>query len=282
MVNHIIPRSLQEALNYLATNQYQVIAGGTDLMIHNRSWAETPTNFHKSMLYISQLEELNYIKWDDENLYIGATTPLEVILRHSKTPTLLKEVIGEMASPAIRNVGTLAGNIANASPAGDSLIVLYLLGASIVLTSKLCDEVILVKDFITGPKQTKLEPSFMIKEIIVPRVTFTKSKFVKVGGRLADAISKVSFVAGAIIKDSSIVDIRIAFGAVAKTVVRQKDLESILIGKKVEVVSQMIPLLVEQYSEFINPIDDQRSNKRYRKTVALQLLIEFLQSLTNL
>lgn len=279
MVKHIIPSDLKSALEHLSTGTFQVIAGGTDLMIQKRSTAGTPPHFEKDMLYIANLRELNYCREDAENLHIGATITLEEILHHQATPKLLKLVISDMASPGIRHTGTLAGNIANASPAGDSLVALYLLDALVVLASKKGERIIPLEKFITGVRRTLMQPDELIKEIIVPHQHFDHIKWVKVGGRRADAISKVAFAGAYTITNKRISDLRLSFGAVAPTVVRSHEIEETLKNRFVKDIKGDLKAILEKYYDLITPIDDQRSNKIYRQEVALNLAKEFIMNI---
>ncbi|MBU1145826.1 MAG: FAD binding domain-containing protein [Firmicutes bacterium] len=279
MVKQVIAKTLIEALNYLNEEPYQVLAGGTDLMIQNRSSADTPVAFKKNILYVSSIEELKYIKKKKNQILIGALTPLETIMNHELTPAILKETISEMASPAIRHIATLSGNIGNASPAGDSLVPLYLLDCKVKLASKDKERLIFLKDLIVGPRITLLEENEMITEIQISCLDFTKSSFVKVGGRKADAISKVSFAGAVLIKEKMIVDLRFVFGSVYKTVVRLPEIEQKYKDWTISELKDALEDVLQDYEKYILPIDDQRSTSVYRKKVALNLLSDFIENL---
>ncbi|MCK5387986.1 MAG: FAD binding domain-containing protein, partial [Candidatus Izimaplasma sp.] len=184
-----------------------------------------------------------------------------------------------MASPAIRNMATIGGNIGNASPAGDSLPVLYVLNALVVLKSIESIREVPIEELITGPGRKAMQKNEIITEVKIPINGFTSSVFNKIGGRKADAISKVSFAGVAKVKNNLVQDFRVAFGAVGPTVVRMKELEIDLIGQTVDEVKQDLHKILNKFGEFIKPIDDQRSNKEYRKTVAINLLKSFIEEL---
>ena len=111
---------------------------------------------------------LNYIKDEGDNLIIGAGTALSEILESAlvkeKAP-LLVETISHMASVAIRNVGTIGGNLANASPAADSATALLAMGASLKIVSKGGERTVPVEQFFTGPGETVLGADEIIQEI---------------------------------------------------------------------------------------------------------------------
>ncbi|MCF7930906.1 MAG: FAD binding domain-containing protein [Acholeplasmataceae bacterium] len=279
MVKHVIPKNLQEALNYLYTSDYHVIAGGTDLMIQKRNTADLPPLFNTNMIYLFNLEELKYVIKEETQIRIGSMTSLETLLHHEDIPQLLKDVIKEMASPGIRNMATLAGNIANASPAGDSLVALYLLDALVVLSSVNQNRYLPIEKVIVGPRKTVIQNNELIKEIVIPITTFSKTSWVKVGGRLADAISKVSFAGAVTVEDGRITDFRIALGAVYMTVIRNRSIEKMYKKLSVDSFKKMTPNILDQYQELIKPIDDQRSNKAYRMQVALNIIKDFIDKI---
>lgn len=276
MVKAFIPKTLEEALTILSKEKCRIVAGGTDMLIQHHNRQTLPIAFKDSVLYVANLEELKGITDDDNYIYIGAAEPLESILENEITPQLLKDTIIEMASPAIRHTGTLGGNIGNASPAGDSLVPLYLLNAVIEVTSSQETRRIIIQDFITGVRRIDLKPEEIITKIIVPKITFDQATFIKVGPRLSDAISKLSFAGAYTVKDGLVLDFRFSFGAVNQTVVRRAEIECQYIKQPLEEVKNKVDEIVNQYAEFIRPIDDQRSNKAYRKHVSLNLLKDFI------
>ena len=279
MVESYIPLSLDECLKILSDKQVRIVAGGTDMLIQNRSHTSMPIGFKTDVVYISNIEELKKIYEDEEFVYIGSVCPLEKIMESELVPELLKNTILEMASPAIRHTATLAGNIGNASPAGDSLVPLYLLDALVEIRSIKGVRKVALSDFITGVRKIDLEKDELITKVILPKISYTKGYFKKVGPRLSDAISKLSFAGAYRLENNIIKDIRIAFGSVNVTVVRLRDLELRLIGKTVEEVKNLANEIVDWYDEFIKPIDDQRSNKEYRKNISLKLLRSFIENI---
>ncbi len=281
MVNTHRVTTLQDALRYLDENDCYIVNGGTDAMVQHRSWAETPVAFPKDTLFIHDIKELNYIEAMPETFKIGGTCTYESLLFHPGCPKVLKACLELFASPGIRNTATLSGNIANASPAADGLLVLYALNAQIVLQSRNNKLILPVMDMITGLKKTARNKDELITEIVIPTTSFTHSYFKKIGGRKSDAISKVSFTGLARVESGIIKDIRLALGAVNITVVRRPEIEQDLIGKKVTDVISMISDIKARYEPHIKPIDDQRSTSRYRKTVAMNLIETFMKQLAQ-
>ncbi len=279
MVKAIIPTTLKETLEHLDSGNFRIVAGGTDMLVQHHNLSKLPINYKDDVIYIANLDELKGITEDEDSVYIGACETLEAIMEHPLTPQLLKETIHEMASPAIRHTGTLAGNIANASPAGDSLVPLYLMNAILEIQSFKGIRRIDIKEFIKGVRKIDLAKDELITRIIIDKLEFTKAYFKKVGPRLSDAISKLSFAGAVHIEEGLVMDLRFAFGAVNVTVVRRPEIEARFIATPVEEVRNSADEIVNLYQEYIRPIDDQRSNKEYRKQVSLNLLREFIQNI---
>ncbi len=279
MVDHVMAKTLDEALKTMKKGTYKPIAGGTDLMVKHRSWANTPPEFDNNMLYLDKLDELKKIKAHETHLEIGSLTPYETIMDDERTPDMLKQCIRELASPALRHVATLAGNIANASPAADAVLVLIALDATASIQSADAKREVLVGELIQGPGKTGLEADELIVSIMIPSHSFTHTLFKKVGGRKADAISKLAFAGGARVEEGVLKDLNIALNAVGPVIVRDPRLEESYIDKSVETLKADVDTLIEKFDASITPIDDQRSNKHYRRKVAHNLIRRFIDTL---
>ena len=279
MVDAVVPKNLQDALKLLDSGTYRIVAGGTDMLIQHHNLKSLPIDYKQDVMYIANIPELQGIAVNENTVTFGACEPLESIMEHPDTPQLLKDTIIEMASPAIRHTGTLGGNIGNASPAGDSLVPLYLMNAILEIASSSGVRHVDIKEFITGVRRIDLRHNELITKVIVDRITFTKAIFKKVGPRRSDAISKLSFAAAITVKEEKIIDLRFAFGAVNTTVVRRPKIESEYILLTIPELKTKTNEIVNRYQEFIQPIDDQRSSKIYRKQVSLNLLRNFIDTL---
>lgn len=276
MVDGYSPKDLGEALKILSEKDVTIYAGGTDLMVRNKNAALLLPKFNNDLLYIGNLKELKEIKELTDKLEIGAACTLSTLLRAKEIPEVLKESIRQIASPAIRNIGTIGGNICNASPAGDTLPVLYALDAKLKLTGENSSREVGINDFILGPRKILLEKHEILESISIPKAEFNKTYYEKVGARKASAISKLSFVGVAQIEDEIVKDIRIAIGSVAPKIVRIKEAEDLVIGNNLEDMKSKVKEIKDIYSKYVVPIDDQRSTAVYRKTVALRLIQYFL------
>ena len=276
-MNHFVPKTLSEALEILDQKDCYIMMGGTDLMVQKfRSRGLLP-HFDRDVIYVSHLKELQYIKEDEKEIRIGAATKYIELLNSPIIPQYLKDVIKEIASPQIRNMATLTGNIGNASPAGDSLPALYAFDARLVIRSLNKTREILLKDFILGVRKTDHKKEELITEIIIPKNNLSYY-WKKVGSRNSESISKVSFFGAYRFENNVLKDLRIAFGSVSVTVVRSKDIENKYIGmKKAEFVGHLSDIL-QDYAPLLHPITDQRSTEKYRHKVALNILQSFIRS----
>jgi xanthine dehydrogenase FAD-binding subunit len=271
------PADLAEALQIRKESGAIPFAGGTDLMVRYKSWAGTRPAFPGSLLFLNHLKELQGIRSEGKELIYGAGASLTQIMEYPDTPQILSEAVRGIAAPALRNAGTMAGNLVNASPAGDSICALYALDATVLCKSSSGERSIPVMDFITGPGRSLLAADEIVTAIKVPKLEWSHSFYRKVGTRKANALSKLSFCGLARIKGGVIDDIRIAIGAVAPTVVRSLELEKQLSGLDKGTFEETAGKVVESYGAMVVPIDDQRSTASYRKQVALNLLKLFLE-----
>lgn len=280
MVKAYRPDGIKEALKVLNEEECTVFAGGTDLMVRKKRWSGMEPEFEKPVMFIDGIRELKEITRQDDILTIGSGCTLTEIINSPEVSGIIKEVLLKLASPAIRNVATLGGNICNSSPAGDSLPLLYTMDAWLALESMDGIREVPVCEFITGPKRNALKKGELLTRISIPIRNFNVEVFRKVGTRKSTALSKVSFLGLGLTHGNIIEDIRLAFGAAAPTVVRSRKAEEEIInmskagGVDVDVISGM-------YEELIMPIDDQRSTSFYRKAACIRLLRDFLLKLSR-
>ena len=279
MVKKCIATSLNEALLFLKDGDVTIVSGGTDVMVQRRNVAGELPLHDKNVLYLKNVKELYYIKEDSDGLHIGAETPMSDIIADKRVPEILRECLEEIASVNIRNSATLAGNIANASPAGDSIVIDNLLDAKLKLSSARGSRTIDAKDFIIGVRKTILEKDELIEEIIFPKHDYNHLYWKKVGSRKADSIAKLSFAAAYKLNKNKIEKMRIVFGSVSIKPAQNQSLEDEFIGLSVDELKAKIPYFVDSYRQVISPIDDQRSTKKYREIVAMNLLREFLENI---
>ncbi len=241
----VSPGNLQGALSLLAAEpaQWLPIAGGTDVMVLY-SAGKLP---NRNLIDIWNIPELRQIEVFPDRIRIG-------------------------------NRGTLGGNIANASPAGDSLPALLVYDAELTLISVRGERRTAYRTFHTGYKQTVLAPDELIVNISLPRqFSAYLSHARKVGARNAQAISKVCLAALGQIANGKIREVRLALGSVAPVPLRLHETEQMLNGQ--EIGPSLIAAARKSVMKEIRPIDDIRSTARYRSAVASNLVAESLTRL---
>ncbi|MCD3246024.1 xanthine dehydrogenase family protein subunit M [Clostridium botulinum C] len=278
MVEAYRPETLKEAIDLIKEKDIILISGGTDLMVKRKRCSGVEPLFDKAVVFIKDLKELKNITFKDGILTIGSACTCSEIANSPLVPDYLKKVVLSMASPGIRNMATIGGNICNSSPVGDTLPALYALEASLILESFRGRREIPINKFIVGPGRNIKEKDEILREIKLNIKDFNKILHRKVGTRNSIALAKLSFMGLSKIVDGKIKDIRLAFGAVGPTIINNKELEREIIKKGV-INKEDIEKIKEKYSKIIKPIDDQRSKANYRKGVCLNLLGYYLENL---
>lgn len=282
MVDAIRPKNLEEALAIINKERCIIFSGGTDLMVRRRRWSGIEPDFDKKVVFISQIKELldikKQVKENSEYLIIGGACTCTQIEENSLVPNYIKKVFQDMASPAIRNIATIGGNICNSSPAGDSLPLLYALEAELILSSADGDRKISIEDFILSPGKNIKKENEILKQIKIPLKDYKIKYYKKVGTRKSIALSKVSFVALALYEDEKLYDVRITLGSVAPRIVKNKSIENKIVNQVNDNKLDLSEILGE-YDKIITPIDDQRSTASYRKKVSLRLINDFINKL---
>jgi xanthine dehydrogenase small subunit len=256
--------SVDDALRMLHDAPCMPIAGATDVYVALNFGQRMPERY----VDIWALDELREIAMHGDTLVIGALASYTSLIRSplvTRHLPMLVEAARLVGGVQIQNRGSLGGNIANASPAGDSLPVLAAVDATIVLQSVSGERRIPFTEFFTGYRTTVMRPDELITAVHVPPVP-GRQYFRKVGTRAALAISKVVIAA---VRDDTP---RIAFGSVAPTVVRVRATERALASGAA--IDEAMMILASE----IAPIDDLRSSAGYRITVAKNLLRRFWNS----
>lgn len=271
----LAPNEIGQALDLMASQpgEWKPFAGGTDLMVLLEQGKLT----HRKFLSIARLRDLQGIEVSGSHVEIGALTTYTQLQRNSvlrEEFPLLCRAASETGSIANQNRGTLGGNIANASPAADSPPALLVYDAELELMSKRGSRWVPYIRFHTGYKQMEIGADEIISRIRLPRIDKQRRQYYrKVGTRKAQAISKVCFAGTAEVVDGKIIDIRIALSSVAPTVLRCVKTEALLLKST---GSSRIKDAQEQLAAEMSPVDDFRSNAKYRTRVAQNLLAEFL------
>jgi CO/xanthine dehydrogenase FAD-binding subunit len=227
------------------------------------------------MVDLWRLDELRGIALEGGSIVLGALTTYTEIRRSAicreHVPALV-EAAATIGAAQIQNRGTIGGNIANASPAGDTLPVLLAADAQIVVVSVRGERTVPSEAFWTGYRKTALEPDELVLRVVIPLAAGREIRFRKVGTRRAQAISKVVMALawrehG---RAAGWSDVRLALGSVAATPIRAAATEAVLEGSRP--TPETADRAVETLAAEIDPIDDVRSTADYRRTVAARVL----------
>jgi carbon-monoxide dehydrogenase medium subunit len=266
----LVPANLQHLTLLLQTAGGKLIAGGTDLipsLRHNQ-------NAHTQIIDISRLHELRYIREQNRTVHIGALTSFHDIqnsrILNEIAPALV-QAAGQIGSPMIRSRGTLGGNLANASPAADSLPPLLILDASVTLSSQNGQRTQKLSEFLLSPGKTDIQPDEILTDIFFEKTPFNSAtSFVKIGPRrgMNIAIVNAATLVG-LDSDGRINHARLSIGAVAPTAIRCHRAEQALIGNPPS--EQLWESVSSLITEEISPIDDIRGTAEYRRRAAFIL-----------
>lgn len=268
---YFVPRTLDEACSLLAMHAGEAfpLAGGTDLLAKMKQRRVVP----RYVVNLKGISGMDYIRYDeDEGLRIGALATIQFIKnsvtvkRHCK---ILAQAAAAESSVQIRNVATLGGNIANASPAADAPLALIVAGASVLLTRAGGQREVLLEDFFTGPGNTVLRPGDIIQEIHVPPMPpRTGVAYLKHAVRRTD-IAIVSAAVVLTLADDLCNDIKIGLGSVAPTALRARKAEEFLKGKKI--TEELADVAAQAAVDESRPIDDIRGYAEYRAKTVLAI-----------
>jgi OHCU decarboxylase len=277
----VAPENLQDVVALLAREPgtWLPIAGGTDVMVLYGA-GKLPG---RNLVSIRRLRELRGIEELPAEIVVGAGCTYTELRQHSTIARefpMLASAASWTGGIANQNRGTLGGNIANASPAADSLPALLAYDAELVLVSVRGERRIAYRDFHLGYKKTGMAADELIRAICLPRKFAGYFSFArKIGARRAQAIAKISIAGLGRIANGVITDVHIALGSVAPVPLRLTKTESALAGKGVgSLAAEDLRRLI---AAEISPIADIRSTAEYRATVAANLVGEFLQGLTR-
>jgi CO/xanthine dehydrogenase FAD-binding subunit len=275
----VAPGTLQEVLGLHASEpgSWLPIAGGTDVMVLYAA-GKLPA---RKLIGIGALRELRNIEVTSAEVRIGAGCTYTDLRQHSLIANefpLLARAAAWTGGIANQNRGTLGGNMANASPAGDSLPVLLVYDADLILVSARGERRIPYRTFHTGYKKTLLAADELIHSICIRRNLAGYASYAKkVGARNAQAISKVFLAAVAMVANATVADVRLAAGSVGPVPIRLTRTELALAGQTID--NSLLETAGKVMAQEIQPIDDIRSTAEYRTVVLRNLLGEFLRGL---
>ncbi len=254
----------------------KILSGGTDLSLEVTKLRKEL----KTIISLNSIEKLNFIKKRKNTIEIGATTSLFDFQNFIKKYFLdFHDVLKRYGSLQIRNVGTIAGNIATASPIGDTLPILLTLNAKVVIQGINKKKIFPLNKFFISYRKTKLKKGEFIYSIKIPINKENIFKAYKISKRFDDDISSVCGSFSFLIKKNKITKAVIAYGGMSEIPKRALTVEKKLINSDFSenTFSKVVNLINKDFS----PIDDMRASKNYRLSVAKNLLLKAFHEINN-
>lgn len=246
------PKDMAEALAAVAGGATP-LAGGTDLMVEVNFGRTRPDR----VVALRRVDGLT--EWDDGR--IGAGVTWRRIEREG--PKALAQAARTVGSPQIRNAGTIGGNVATASPAGDGLPFIAAADARIELVSDSGTRLVQWDEFFTGVKETALAPNELVAAVVMPEDLPERHEFAKIGVRNAMVISTV----GCVVTRRSDGRTTVGLGSVAPTPMRARRAEE-MISAEASPSESALAEFARLVSEEVTPITDHRSTAEYRRHAA--------------
>lgn len=253
------------------------VAGGTDLLL---DLERTPSTSPVGLLDLTSIDGLAQIDVDGDAIVLGPLVTHADVVTSTDLAGVAKPLVqacAEIGSPQLRNRATVAGNIATASPANDSISALLALDASVDVGELIDDEVVVrsirLADFITGYRETTLPPASLILGIrFRPLTERHRSLWVKIGNRRSQAISVIHL--GVVVGTDAagtIEETRFALGSAAATVVVVDEVRELLVGTNLDSLDDVARSIAEAAARAVTPIDDVRATGAYRTEVITTL-----------
>lgn len=268
-----IPSTLAEALAIRATDEWQIIAGGTD--VYPANVGAPPLS---KMLDISRIGDLCGIEQSANAWRIGALTTWTQLLETELPAAFnaLKLAAREVGSVQIQNVATIAGNLCNASPAADGVPPLLILDARVELSAATGSRELPLTEFLLGNRHTAMRADEMMTAIVIPRDTDpAPTHFLKLGSRKYLVISIAMAAAQLAVDNGRISDPRIAVGACSAVAQRLSELERALTGLPAD--TDLGAVITDDRLSGLSPIDDIRAGGDYRRDAAVTLVQRLVQ-----
>jgi CO/xanthine dehydrogenase FAD-binding subunit len=270
------PDSLSAALAVLEDQACRPLAGGTDLMVQ---WASDVLPVPDRVVSVLAIPELQGIREEEDTVIIGAAATHAMIRRSPLVCEYLPALAASAATIGgnqIQMRGTIGGNVANASPAGDLAPALAITDGSVLVAGLEGEREVPLSGFFLGYRKIDLKPGELIVEFRLPKKREQCIEcFRKLGPRAAQAISKVMGACRLHIEDGSVSYFAVALGSVGPTVVRLPELEAWIKGRTLD--AETLAEAEQRASAEVQPIDDIRSTAVYRKWVSGRIVRGFLR-----
>ncbi len=266
---YVAPSSAQEAIALLAENgeSARPLAGGTDLIVDLKHDAGNVS----LLVDVSGIPEFRGIEETLAGLRIGSTVTFGEIMADPVCQEMTPAIVAAahtVGAVQTRNLGTVGGNLVTCVPSADSAPSLMVLDARVTVTGPDGSREMPIEEFFVGPRKTALKPHELLESILIPKDSLGKpSGFLKHGLRKGQALALVNAAAALRLADGgeTIVEPRLAVGAVAPTPLRCVEAEAFLAGKPAtdEVIDEAAAIAVTE----TKPIDDFRASAKYRRHI---------------
>jgi len=264
------PKSINELIKTIKNNPNSIfLSGGTDLSLNVTKGRKDINN----IISLNSVKELKFIKERNGNIEVGAAislTEFESFIK--KYYPDFNAILKRYGSVQIRNIGTIAGNIATASPIGDTLPLLLSLDAKVVLQKISKKTILPLKNFFISYRKTKLKKGQFIHSVIIPIFKKNIFKAYKISKRIDDDISSVCASFNLEINNNKIKNIIIAYGGMAPIPKRAINCEKTLINSSFS--EESFEKAKKNLEKDFSPINDTRATKDYRMEVAKNLLMK--------
>jgi len=281
---YLEPATIEEAVSLLTryNGRAKVIAGGTDLLVQMRQKTISPDY----VLDITNIPGLDYINYDEkQGLSIGALTTIRSLEKSAEICQrypVISQAANQLGSVAIRNIGTLGGNLCNAAPSAETAPALIGLSAKARIVGPDGERLVPLEDFFTGPGTTVLKTAELLVEIQVPVMPpRAKGVYLKhtIRGTIDLAIVGIAIITTQEPETKICEDIKVVLGAVAPTPMRDKKTEELIRGKRID--DTLINESAESASTEAHPISDVRASAWYRTEMVKVLTRQALRETTG-
>lgn len=268
------PETMEEVFTLLASlgSKANLLSGGTDVIPELKDRIRQ-VEVLISLKKIKDLKGIHYSR--KEKLIIGALTTLSELIASRDIPSEfspIKEAASTLASPPIRSMATIGGNIVSAVPSADMPPILIAMNARVILVSKSATRTVLLEEFFTGPRETILKEGEILKSIEVPfPESGTGANYLKQGKRGCLACAVTGVAAAITIKKETCQMVRIVLGAVAETPLLIKEASEVLVGRKLD--EKATQEAADMASKLCCPISDLRAPSDYRREIVRVLTI---------
>jgi CO/xanthine dehydrogenase FAD-binding subunit len=278
---------INEAVKYYSLNELwngikklpekrRYIAGGSDMVISHH-YDDVDAD---ALVDISDIKELRVIKESRNSVFIGAGVRISELAESSiikKHIPALYKCVDFYASPSVRNIATLGGNLVNSSPCADGVLALVASGAMVMTNLYGRRKISEISDIVVGPKKTSLKTDELVEGFIVPEWEH-EAAFFKMMPRKIFGISKAGLCVCADVKKYSFKKIRISVSSVGPVIINCHKTEGFLVGKKI--TDELVEQAKEIIRDEISPIDDHRSTADYRSEIIGVFLERAVKSLS--